>query len=512
MPVHRDAWADTAAALWNPARRYDRPGELAAALDPNTRSSAVLDLVDDALVDLIDGKGGPDALAVFMPPQEGKSQRCSRRLPEWLLDWNPGLRIALVSYEQDTAIRWGRDVKQDVALAGREALRIDIRRDSQAAGRWETLAGGGMYCVGIGGPLTGRPVDVLIIDDPVKDRAAAESQRVRDLTWDWWESVALTRLAPGAKVVLIQTRWHEDDLAGRILARPGPLSWRVLTIPALATDGDPLGRPRGVELPSVRGREPGYFMRLQATMSRYVFSGVYQQNPTAPEGNFFRRQAFRYWRPADPWQDGRERIGLEGVPVTLADCWRFLTMDPAASTRTSADWTVISAWALAPSGDLVLLDRVRDRISDHDHYAAAVPLIERWGAQQVYIERSWWAATFTHDATQAGVPVAPLVADTDKVTRAIPAAGRVHAGKVWFPAGAPWLDEWTDELAAFPQGAHDDQVDTLAYAARVVTAEFVAPQESRPVRPDPTERAIAAAASASTGDGHGDLDIMSIGY
>jgi predicted phage terminase large subunit-like protein len=790
---------EQAIRLYQPQeRRYRRPGALAAALDPASRTSKALDLIDQALVDLEESRE-VDALAIFLPPQEGKSQRASRRYPEWLLDNDPALRIALVSYELDTALRWGRDVKQDVALAEEDRLRIAIRQDSSAAGRWETLAGGGMYCVGIGGPLTGRPVDRLIVDDPVKDRAAAESARIRDLTWDWWESVALTRLAPGAKVVLIQcmtgdtpvlmgdgtekrladirpgdtvatyergevttsavrnwacqgpdriytirmrsgrtvranarhpfltvdargaeswqrtdllrpgsrirlvtgasggassapsatgqrgaqavtardcacrtttssdgrgefarrlstrrqagqrtsatamastwrsmtgslrsraasalsaptplavadqslttrafasitttrpgasgdccaiaatlpldtsghrrpcsrqlstysvscdevaevipagfedvfdieverthtfiangltthnTRWHEDDLAGRIFARPSPLRWRVLSIPAIAVEGDPLGRAPGEELVSVRRREPGYFRRLAATMSRYVFSGVYQQNPTAPEGNFFRRATFRYWRPLPPWPDGRERIDLEGIPVTLADSWRFLTIDPAASTKTSADYTVISCWAQSLDGHLILLDRARARVPDHDHFTLAEPLARRWGASQMYIEKSWWAATFVTDAKAAGYPVAPLEADTDKVTRAIPAAGRVSAGRVWFPAetsgcscggpcseeGGSWLGEWCDELAAFPRGAHDDQVDTFSYAARVVSAEWVPPGRQPPL-PGLTgeERAlIEEAHRAATGDGQaGGLDIMSVPY
>ena len=490
-----------------PERRYRTPGDVAIALDPLARISAALEAIDEALVDLVDGEDY-DALAVFLPPQEGKSERCSRRFPEWCLDWNPALRIADVSYELDLAVRWGRIVKQDIALAG-DKLKISLRRDSSAAGRWETHAGGGMYCVGIGGPLTGRPVDVLIIDDPVKDRGAAESERQRETTWQWWESVALSRLAPGGKVVLIQTRWHEDDLAGRILSRPGPLRWRVLSIPAIAEDGDPLGRAKGAELPSVRGRVAGYFRRLQATVSRYVFSGLYQQNPTAAEGNTFRRAAFRYWRPMPAWIDGRERIDLEGQPITMVDCWRFITMDLAASMKTTADYTVASCWALTPSGDLVLLDRVRDRVEESDHFSLTEPLIARWGVTQVYVESGWWAKTLIKDAINAGIPVAPLVADADKLTRAIPAAGRVHSGKVWFPAQAEWLDEWCDELAAFPAGAHDDQVDTLAYAARVVSAEYVPPPPTgRPGR-HPADDAVAAAHRSATGDGHGgDIDLM----
>jgi len=498
-----------AARAYEPkARRYTAPGALARALDPLTRTSPALDLIDTELVELTDGHPDYEALAIFMPSQEGKSERVSRRYVEWLLDHDPGLRIAIVSYQQELAQRWGRVILRDIRMGG-DRLSISLQRDSAAAARWDTYDGGGVYCVGIGGPLTGKPVDVLIVDDPVKDRAAAESQTIRDSTWDWWESVALTRLAPGSKVVLIQTRWHEDDLAGRIAARPSPLRWRTLTIPAIAGPGDPLGRAPGDELASVRGRAPGHFHRLRAGMSAYVFSGIYQQNPVAPEGNFFRRQTFRYWRPAPGWADGRERIDLEGRElVTLADAWRFITVDVAASVKTAADWTVASCWAMTISGDLILLDRARDRVPEHDHFAMVEPLRDRWGADVVYVEHGFFASTLVADARAAGVPVAEVHADTDKVTRAIPAAGRVHAGRVWFPAEAGWLDEWADELAAFPSGAHDDQVDTLSYAARIATAQWAAPRT--PPRPglSPADTAVAAAHRSATGDGRRDLDIM----
>src|SRR5258707_404056 len=499
---------------------YPSPLALAAALDPATKSSPALRLIDDALVDLMADDSPHNALAVLVPAQEGKSTICSRRLPEWVLHIDQSAQIAVISYQADIAIRWGREIKRDVALAeGR--LNVTIRQDSSAAARGDTPEGGGVYCTGVGGPLTGRSVGrLMVIDDPVKDRADAESATIRESAWSWWESVALTRLGPRSRVVLIMTRFHEDDLAGRILGRPGPLRWRVLKIPAIAEDGDELGRAPGEELESVRGRAPGYFANLRAGMSPYVFSGMYQQNPVAPEGNFFRRSAFRYWRHAEPWQDGRERIACEGVLVTMADCWTFGTVDVAASTRTTADWTVVSAWAVSVEGDLILLDRARARVQQHDHFRIADPLIRRWGLGVLYVEHGFFASTLVKDARDAGYPVAELRADTDKITRAIPAAGRVHAGRVWFPAEAPWLDEWTDELAAFPNGAHDDQVDTLSYAALVVTNQWAKGPDPPREGLSPHERAIAAAYASATGsagngqhsDGTGQLDIMGLDY
>lgn len=511
-------------------RRYARPGDLARLVDPKTgQASAALEKIDDELVGLMRPDSPVNALMVFMPPQEGKSQRVSRRFVEWLLDHDPSLRIAIVSYGEDLALRWGRDIKMDIAMnpcrdpAGASrcdgacgGLHIKLRPDVTAAGRWETVEGGGVYCVGIGGPLAGRPVDILVIDDPVKDRAAAESKLIRESTWDWWESVAIPRMGTNSRVVLITTRWHEDDLAGRIESRPSPLHWRTLRLPAIAdAPDDPLGRAKDVELPSVRHRPPGFFHNLRANMSPYVFAGVYQQTPTAPEGNFFRRASFRYWRHMEPWADGRERIFCEGQPVTLQDCWKYITMDFAASTKNTADYTVASVWAVTPAGDLILLDRARDRVPDHQHFALAEPLRLKWGADQVYVEANWWSKTFVSDARDNGVPVAMVSADTDKVTRAIPAAGRVHSGRVWFPAEAEWIDEWCDELAIFPQGSHDDQVDTLSYAARVQVHEWT-PARDNPRRGlDPWEHSVsqaAASAVGTTGESGGGLDIMNVPF
>ena len=180
----------------------------------------------------------------------------------------------------------------------------------------------------------------------------------------------------------------------------------------------------------------------------------------------------------ESWPDGRRRLDLEGRTVTLADCWRFGTVDVAASTKTTADYTVISIWAVTPEGDLLLLDRAREQVAQHDHFGLAEPLFERWGQCQLFVERHFFATTLITDAQAAGVPVAEVTADTDKVTRAIPAAARVHSGRVWFPAAAEWLDTWTSELAEFPSGSHDDQVDTLSYAARVADRRMDTPDDT----------------------------------
>lgn len=315
------------------------------------------------------------------------------------------------------------------------------------------------------------------------------------------------------------TRWHEDDLAGRLEARE-PGDWRTVRIPAIAGPGDPLGRRPGEELVSVQKRTSGYFRKLQQTRSAYVWNSIFQQTPTAAEGNLFKRQDFRYWQqmPADRSWHGvmaGQRVDLGGRTVMLDDCWRFITVDLAASKRTSADWTVASAWAISPDGDLVLLDRNRGRLEEAEHWDHVRPLQQRWHADTVFIEQSFISTTLAVDATAAGIPVQPLTADTDKITRAIPATNRLRQGRVWFPAHVDWLDDWCDELASFPSAAHDDQVDTLSYAARVVSAHWLPSETALEVearrsaqREDgPIEQAYAAATGGSAG-----LDLMSINY
>lgn len=194
---------------------WPTPGKMAEYLDPRTVQTPALRLIDEKLVKAFTT---PDyRLIISMPPQEGKSQRASRRFPLWALHQNPDLRIAMASYETRIATRWGRTVRDDIAQ--NPGLGLEVRYDMSSQSEWE-LSGhmGGMFSVGVGGAMTGRAVDLLLIDDPVKGREQADSPTIREKTWDWWTDVALTRLAPGAPVIIILTRWHADDLAGRLLA------------------------------------------------------------------------------------------------------------------------------------------------------------------------------------------------------------------------------------------------------------------------------------------------------
>lgn len=209
------SWADictqAARRYESPRRRWATPGELAKALDPTTVQTPALDHIDRELVAVTDGE--VDRLMVFMSPQEGKSVRVSHRFAEWMLINNPDMRIAIVSYADEIARRWGSDIKLDTQTDdgsdGVIDLGLRLRADSRAAVRWQIEGRrGGVYCCGVAGSLTGRPVDLLLIDDPLKDLEQAQSAAYRERAWRFWRAVAVPRLGPGSRVVIIQTRWR----------------------------------------------------------------------------------------------------------------------------------------------------------------------------------------------------------------------------------------------------------------------------------------------------------------
>lgn len=504
------AWRGLADRFRPKPRRWATPGALACDMDASTVQTRLLDLVDAELVTVADSAAGK--AMIFTPPQEGKSSRVALWFPLWLLQHDPRLNVVIVSYDAELAVRWGRDIRR--LVQDHPELGVMLRPDSKAAGRWHTAQGGSVYCTGFKGGFTGRPADVLIVDDPVKDRKAAESRAERGALWDWWENVAKVR---ARRVVLVMTRWHTDDLAGRLLLRERE-EWRVLSVPAVAgtpvrvpvrggwrvewrSTGrpDPLGRTPGQELPSVHGplaRPAGYFLRLFERLSGYVWRALFQQDPTAAQGTLFLRDRWQYWT----WDTWPHRINLGGSVRDLRDCWRYVTADLAATTRTSGDFTVAAAWALTMDRLLICLGVVRDRVADTGHWALIRPLAVEWRAPDVGVESSMMGTTLVRQAVRGGLQPFDLHADADKLTRAIPYAHMVAERQVWLPDGADWCEEWVGEHADFPAGAHDDQVDVGAYAARVAHGWNPAqsPAGTGRVVPDPGEAAITAA----LGNGH----------
>lgn len=402
------------------------------------------------LLDVATGRA--KRLIVMAPPRHGKSQLISRYFPAWFLGANPDRRVILVSYEAGFAASWGRKVRDLLEEHGEKLFGVRVRADVRAASGFEFVGrDGGMVTAGVNGPITGRGGDLILIDDPVKNQAEAASAVLRAKAWDWYETTLRTRLEPKGLLVVMMTRWHHEDLAGRLLAssgRAGGDAWDAIALRAIAEDGDVLGRAPGEALYPERW-PLDELERIRASCTADTWEALYQQRPTRREGGIFKREWLRYYD--------------ETPVISIA----FLTVDLAASLRETADYTVVAAWGVGADGKLYLLDLMRARLEGPD----IVPVIRRMSDERktsaVWIERVGFQLSLVQEARRAGLPVRELAADRDKMSRALPATAWLEGGRVLFPRGAPFLVELESELCAFPRGGHDDQVDVLSYAVAV---------------------------------------------
>ena len=350
------------------ARDYPTAGALARRVDPTTRQTEALELIDEQLEWAL---ATPNArLVISMPPQQGKTQRVGVWGVLRALVQNPDRRIVLASYSETLARATAREARNHIYSSGSTAtdplsgarlpdrLGLTLAGDKSAAGNWK-LAGhrGGVYATGVGGSLTGQPADLMVIDDPLKGMTEADSRAEREKVITWWESVAQTRLAPGAPVIIIATRWHEDDLTGHLLqqdaARPAEQrQWRTVNIPAISTRGvpDALHRAPGEAMPSARGTTLDDWHRIRDSVGDRVWSALYLGAPTPAQGGLFSQEWFdRHRAPAlpdtvaarlvavDPAETGEhDEAGIIGLAVT-ADGRAWVT-DDHSGRYTSEQW------------------------------------------------------------------------------------------------------------------------------------------------------------------------------
>lgn len=455
------------------------PGELAKALDPSTVQTPALQLIDDVLVDVEAGRC-PRTI-ISMPPQEGKTMRATIRGATWILRRNMDLRMGIVSYEKDVAVRISYAIRNDITtfdgLDGTIDLGMRLRTDSKAAGWWN-LAGhdGGVYAVGIGGGLTSRPLDILWIDDPVKDYRAVDSVVQSETAWNWWQSVARPRLAPGAPVVLILTRWHELDLAGRLLAKQASDEaaglvnfdrWRVINIPAQADfdpnkgESDILGREPGEFMVSARGRTQEQWEATKAATAPRIWSALYQGKPTPDSGDVIKRAWVRRYMEAI-WS--QQPDGSYLVPDATEV---LLSWDMTFKDNKSSDFVVGQVW-VRKGAEVFLTDQVHARLSFTATLAAVKRMATRWPQATAKLVEDKANGTAVMDSLRKEVPgLVAVEPHGSKYARASAVSPFVEAGNVWFPSAEVALfdvDGLIEEAVAFPNAAHDDQVDALSQA------------------------------------------------
>jgi predicted phage terminase large subunit-like protein len=420
-------------------------------------------------------------ILITFPPRHGKSETTSAALPAYVLLLRNKWRVMLASYEAEFAAEWGRKARDIISEAG-PWYGIKVREDVAARNSWEITkwnpgihrylpTGGGMKTAGVLGPLTGRGADLAIIDDPIKNAEEAFSPVYRQKTWDWFVSTMYTRLEPGASVIMILTRWHEDDIAGRIIAQmiAGGEQWELINIPAIAEEGDLLGREVGEALWPDR-YDIETLRTTEATIGSYWFSALYQQRPIpVGKGIFSQGHLRRYEETTDSYllvqPDGTKII------TPKAMCRVFSTMDLAVSTKTTADYTVLSTWAVDRLNNLMLINSRKIRLEGPDQLPLMQQVYNQYHPVSMHVEKVAYQLALIQSALRAGLPVLPITPDKDKISRALAAAARMQMGTIYFPVYADYLlgeEGFETELWRFPAAAHDDQVDTLSYAVEVV--------------------------------------------
>ena len=403
-------------------------------------------------------RGEITRLIVVMPPRHGKSEMVSLRFPCWYLGRHPTSSIVQAGYAESIALTHSRKARDIFISSETRKIFPDVHHrperagqdivipERQAAHEWGTRHGGSYYAVGIGGGLTGRGFDIGIIDDPLKDAAEAASWLIRERVWEWYTSVFYTRQQPGAAIIIATTRWHHDDLVGRLLAQAASDSkadqWQVLHLPAIDSEGNALWPVRypletlEAILHSTSGDGAG---------SR-AFETLYQGNPTAAEGNIIKREWWRYYteRP---------------VFTRIIHSW-----DTAFKDKQQSDFSVCTVWGETNNG-YYLLDVWRARVEFPELKRAAVALDARDHPVCVLVEDKASGQSLIQEIQrETTMPVIPFKPDSNKVARVNAITPILEAGRVFLPEGAPWLFDYIEELAAFPNGSHDDQVDSTSQA------------------------------------------------
>lgn len=409
-------------------------------------------------------RGEIDRLMIFMPPRHGKSELASKRFPAWCLGRKPTRQIIAASYNSDLANDFGRNVRNIVAEPefGQVFPSVTLAPDSQAANRMNTNKGGAYVAAGVGTAVTGRGAHIALIDDPFKDREEADSERRRDVVWDWYRSTLFTRLMPGGAVVVILTRWHEDDLAGRLLEQEGDKKdggqWDVLSMPAINEQGQALW-PEWYDIPALE--------RIKATIGPREWSALYQQRPQPDEGTFFKREWFKTSGP---------------LPSEM----RFYGTSDYAVTDGGGDFTVHRVWGIDRAGDVHRVAGWRGQTASDEWIERKLDLVAKWkplcwfgegGVIQKAIE-PMLRRRMRERNVHCRLEWLPSVAD--KPTRARSFQAMAATGRVYFEPGAD-----ISEFLVFPAGKNDDDVDTASLIGRAIDQAHPAIVQGQPAKRNP---------------------------
>lgn len=420
-------------------------------------------------------RGDFDTLLVFMPPGSAKSTYVNFLFPAWFVARNPTLNVITASHNSELAERWGRKTR-NLLMESSALLNVALSNDSTAAYRWATSAGGEYYAVGVGVGIAGFRADLGIIDDPFGSREDAESKRIRQKVWDWYVDDLTSRLKPGARRVVMHTRWHDDDLAGRVMRQLDSLGrkYKLLCLPAEAGLDDPLGRKPGEMLwDDPGGYDFGSVLRARKQDSdRRTWASLYQQNPVPDEGDYFKAEWLR------PYEQAPNR-----------DMLRIYGGSDYAVTADGGDYTVHCVVGLDPDGKMYLLDLWRKQAASDEWVEAFCDLVKKWKpmawAEEQGQIRSGIGPFLERRMRERQAYIAREQFPTrgDKAVRAQSIRGRMALEGLYVPVNAPWRNEFEAELLRFPAGVHDDQVDALGLVGQLLDNMLRGNAPTKPEKP-----------------------------
>ena len=386
-------------------------------------------------------------LIVNMPPRHTKSEFASFLLPAWMVGRNPKLKIIQATHTGELAVRFGRKAK--TLIDSEEYAKIfetRLREDSQAAGRWETAQGGEYFAAGVGGAITGRGADLLIIDDPHSEQDAM-SLNAFDNAYEWYTSGPRQRLQPGGQIVLVMTRWSKKDLTGILLKNQKEVKgdqWEVVEFPAIIDD-----QPVWPEYWKLEELE-----KVKVTLPVSKWNAQWMQKPTSEEGAIIKREWWQVW----------DKDELPYVDYVIQ------SYDTAFLKKETADYSAITTWGVFyPDSDskpnLILMDSIKERYEFPELRRVALDQYNYWKPDMVIVEQKASGTPLTHELRQMDIPVMTFTPSrgNDKHVRVNTCAPLFEAGLIWAP-DRKFAEEVVEECAAFPHGDHDDLVDSMTMA------------------------------------------------
>ena len=411
-------------------------------------------------------------LMVFLPPRSSKSVICSKLFPAWYIGRNPEHEILTVSHSDQLSSDFGRSVRDLVNTEEFQKIftGVSLRSDVRAAGKWKTTQGGTYYAAGVRSQIAGRGAHIAILDDVMSEEDSF-SEAGRRYVKEWYPAGLRTRIMPNGAILIINTRYHYDDLCGWLLKQQEDMSeytiipWEVIKIPAWLDEqaGELLKLPVGSSyFPEWK---PTSILKIDeeeikaSNGSRY-WESLYMQNPTPEEGGMIKKDWIQWWEHDDP---------------PTCD-FIIQTLDTAFSTSTSADFSVIQTWGIFhdyeqdeggyegfPS-NLILLGNVRGRFEYPELRRISQVLYRKHVPDVCIIEKKASGQSLIQDLRRSGLPIREYIPDKDKISRVYAASPMLESGRVWIPRKKKWADELLTEMLQFPHGAHDDQVDALTMA------------------------------------------------